>query len=64
MANPSSRTVTSKGTYLPAFLNGGIAMILSLLYLPSFFDPKVTTPLLQEDHGPTSPTTTKPKEVK
>lgn len=51
MANPSSRTVTSKGTYLPAFLNGGIAMILSLVYLPSFFDPK-TVPLLQEDHGP------------
>jgi len=51
MANPSSRKVTSKGTYLPAFLNGGIAMILSLLYLPSFFDPK-TVPLLQEDHSP------------
>jgi hypothetical protein len=64
MANPSSRTVTSKGTYLPAFLNGGIAMILSLLYLPAFFDPKVTTPLLQEDHGPnptTTTTTTNPK---
>ena len=32
-------------------------MILSLVYLPSFFDPK-GVPLLQEDHGPnpTNPT--------
>jgi hypothetical protein len=48
MANPSSRTVTSQGNYMPAFLNIAVGVLLSLVYLPSFFDPKMD-PISRDD---------------
>jgi hypothetical protein len=37
-SNTSTRTLIKHGSTIPAFLNGGLAIILALVYLPSFLD--------------------------